>query len=124
MGCCHYFAPSEGGETAFSVDLSAITFGPGVLREAGDHARALGLKRVALMTDKVLAGFEHVAIARQSLTDAGIDIALYDEVRVEPTDESFTAATKFAADAQVDGFISVGGGSVIDTTRSRSRSWR
>ena len=48
MGCCHYFAPSAGGDSAFSVDVSAITFGPGVLAEAGDHVRARGIKRVAL----------------------------------------------------------------------------
>ncbi|WP_367142289.1 iron-containing alcohol dehydrogenase, partial [Moorena sp. SIO1F2] len=45
-------------------------------------------------------------------------MARYDDVRVEPTDESFQAATKFAVDAKVDGFISVGGGSVIDTTKA------
>ena len=31
MACCHYFAPSEDGDDAFSVDVSAITFGSGVL---------------------------------------------------------------------------------------------
>ncbi len=56
MGCCHYYAPSAGGDTAFSIDISAITFGLGVLSELGDHARARGIERVALMTDKVLGG--------------------------------------------------------------------
>ncbi len=65
MGCCHYYAPSAGGDTAFSIDISAITFGLGVLSELGDHARARGIERVALMTDKVLGGLEHVAPARQ-----------------------------------------------------------
>ena len=51
MGCCHYYAPGEGGDEAFSIDLSAIAFGKGVLREAGDHARALGIERIALVTD-------------------------------------------------------------------------
>jgi hypothetical protein len=52
MACCHYYAPSEGGDDAFSVDVSAITFGSGVLAEAGDHAKILGIRRIALMTDK------------------------------------------------------------------------
>ncbi len=73
MGCCHYYAPSAGGDDAFSIDISAITFGLGVLSELGDHARARGIERIALMTDKVLGGLEHVAIARKSLADAGID---------------------------------------------------
>ena len=64
MGCCHYYAPSAGGDDAFSIDISAITFGAGVLNELGDHARARGIERIALMTDKVLGGLEHVAVAR------------------------------------------------------------
>jgi alcohol dehydrogenase class IV len=118
MGCCHYFAPSEGGDGAFALDASAITFGPGVLAEAGDHAAALGIRRVALMTDPVLAGLEHVAIVRRALEQAGLDVAVYDEVRVEPTDQSFLAAARFATEGKFDGFVSVGGGSVMDTCKA------
>ena len=35
------------------------------------------------------------------------------QVLVEPTDRSFQKAIEFAADAAVDGFVSVGGGSVM-----------
>lgn len=118
MGCCHYYAPSEGGDAAFSVDLSAIVFGAGVLREAGDHAAALGLRRVALITDSRLADLPHVAKVRESLRAAAIDVAVYDEVRVEPTDRSFQAAARFAGEGRFDGFVSVGGGSVIDTCKA------
>ena len=118
MGCCHYYAPSEGGDEAFSVDMSAITFGRGVLREAGDHAAALGISRVALMTDARLAELEHTAIVQRALEAAGLDVVVYDEVQVEPTDESFQAASRFASEAGVDGFVSLGGGSVIDTAKA------
>lgn len=118
MGCCHYYAPGEGGDEAFSVDASSITFGAGVLREAGDHTAALGVKRAALVTDKTLAGLEHVAVVRRALETAGIDVTVYDEVRVEPTDQSFLAAARFAQEGAFDGFISVGGGSVMDTTKA------
>jgi alcohol dehydrogenase class IV len=118
MGCCHYYAPSAGGDEAFAVDLSAITFGKGVLREVGDHARALGMERIALVTDKRLAKSEHVAAVKKALGAAGVDFAVYDEVRIEPTDESFQAATRFAQESNFDGFISVGGGSVIDTAKA------
>lgn len=121
MTCCHnYFATTEGGEEAFSVDVSAITYGAGCLAEAGEQAKALGIARIALFTDKRLAATEHVARVKESLGAAGVDFVLYDEVRVEPTDVSFQAATRFAAEAKVDGFISVGGGSVIDTAKAAS----
>ncbi len=118
MGCCHFYAPSEGGDSAFAVDSSTIVFGPGVLRELGDHARALGMKRAALFTDSAVGALEHVALAFDSLRAAGVDVALYDEVRVEPTDDSFLAAARFAGEGRFDGFVSVGGGSVIDTCKA------
>ncbi len=118
MGCCHFYAPSEGGDRAFAVDVSAIVFGAGALAEAGDHARALGMTRVALFTDKGLARLPHPETVRASLVAAGIDVAVYDEVHVEPTDRSFMDAARFAAEGRFDGFVSVGGGSVIDTCKA------
>jgi len=118
MTCCHYYAISEGHESAFAVDISSIVFGPGVLKEAGEHARTLGTKRAALFTDKRVGALQHVADCLASLRAAGVDVAVYDEVKVEPTDESFRAATRFAAEGRFDGYVSVGGGSVIDTCKA------
>jgi alcohol dehydrogenase class IV len=118
MSCCHYYAISEGHESAFSVDISSIVFGPGVLKEAGEHARALGMKRAALFTDKRVGALPCVADALASLRSSGVDVAVYDEVRVEPTDESFRAAARFAAEGRFDGYVSVGGGSVIDSCKA------
>lgn len=118
MLCQHYELQLEGGDTAFSVDASNTTFGAGCLSEAGEIAKSLGITRIAVFTDDALVETEHVAKVLTSLKEAGIDIALYDNVRVEPTDDSFMAGAKFATDAKVDGFISVGGGSVIDTAKA------
>ncbi len=119
MSCCHnYYVTTEGNESVFSVDISSITFGHGVLKEAGEHAKSLGMSRVALFTDKKLAGLPCVAQVRDSLKAAGIDVVIYDEVKVEPTDQSFLAAAKFATEGKFDGYVSVGGGSVIDTCKA------
>ena len=117
MVCCHY-VPIEGRESAFSVDRNPIIFGRGVLTEVGPWANALGLSRVAVMTDPRVAALEPFERALSSLRAAGVDVALYEEVKVEPTDRSFGAATEFAVEAKVDGFVSIGGGSVIDTTKA------
>ena len=45
-------------------------------------------------------------------------MAVYDEVHVEPTDASFVHAAAFARDGRFDGYVSVGGGSVIDTCKA------
>src|SRR5262249_30830669 len=100
MACCHYYAITEGHESAFAVDVSSIVFGPGALKEAGEHARALGMKRAALFTDRRVGALEHVADCSASLRSAGVDVAIYDEVKVEPTDESFRAASLFAAEGR------------------------
>ena len=113
-----YFEPGDGGDNAFTVEAPKIKFGAGSLSEIGDDAQALGMTRVALYTDPVVADLEPVDIACKSLNAAGIDIAVYDETEVEPTDRSFKAATAFARDGGFDGFVSVGGGSVMDTAKA------
>jgi alcohol dehydrogenase class IV len=117
MVCCHE-VPLEGRESAFSVDRTPITFGRGALEEVGSWATALGLSRVAVLTDPRVGALEPFGRALSSLRAAGVDVALYDEVKVEPTDRSFLAAARFAVEAKVDGFVSIGGGSVIDTTKA------
>jgi alcohol dehydrogenase class IV len=118
MGCCHYDAPEAGCDGAFTVDASRITFGRGCLAEAGDRARALGMRRVALFTDAWLRKLPHFDALHRSLRAAGLDVVVFDEVRVEPTDGSFLAAARFAAEARPDGYVSLGGGSVIDTCKA------
>jgi alcohol dehydrogenase class IV len=117
MSCCHY-ALIEGNESAFSVDLSTITFGPGVHAEAGEHLKSLSCRRVALFTDATLARLEPVDAVLRSLKGAGIDAVVYADVHVEPTDVSFRAAADFAREGRFDGYVSVGGGSVIDTCKA------
>ncbi len=119
MRCCHAdFALVEGSDRGFTVGMPTFTFGSGVLTEAGDRARELDLTRVGLFTDRTLAAGEHVASVRDSLTRAGVDVAVYDDVKIEPDDGSFGDATRFASDGRFDGFVSVGGGSVMDTCKA------
>ncbi len=118
MSCCHHYDFFDGHEHVFAVDPSAIRFGQGALAEIGHDARELGLARVALFTDRGVAGLEAVATVSSALRAVDVDVTIYNEVRVEPTDQSFKQATRFAAEGRFDGFVSVGGGSVIDTCKA------
>ncbi len=118
MHCCQYYHATGDGDPAFTIDVPQFTFGAGCLAECGAHAKTLGLHRVALFTDARVARLPHIETIKRSLRDAGIDFAVYDEVRVEPTDESLQAAAKFAAEGKFGGFVSIGGGSVIDTCKA------
>jgi len=119
MPCCHAdFALTPDSDKAFTVGMPTFTFGAGCLAEAGEHARELGLARVALFTDAMLSRSAHVDAVLASLKAAGIGATVYDEVVVEPTTASFQAAARFAAEGSFDGYISVGGGSVMDTCKA------
>jgi hydroxyacid-oxoacid transhydrogenase len=118
MPCCHHYALTGTGDASFSIDSSAVVFGRGALSEVGEHARAAGVSRVALFTDQRISKLPFVETARASLAAAGIDVALYDGVQVEPTDASFLEAARFAREGRFDGYVSVGGGSVMDTCKA------
>ncbi|MDL1900132.1 iron-containing alcohol dehydrogenase [Anaerolineae bacterium CFX9] len=105
-------------ETVFTMDTSSIKVGRGATRELGHDMRALGARRVLLLTDPNVARTPAAAVAMDSLRAARIDTVLYDRVRVEPTDQSFKEASAVAADGNFDGFAAVGGGSVIDTAKA------
>ncbi|MFO0679233.1 MAG: hydroxyacid-oxoacid transhydrogenase [Polyangiaceae bacterium] len=100
------------------MDASALTFGRGVLREVGPALGAWSPRRVALFTDPGLAGSEWVATVRASIAGAGFDVVVYDRTRVEPTDASFLDAARFAKEGAFDAYVSVGGGSVLDTCKA------
>ena len=104
-------------ETAFTMDTSSIKYGPGVTREVGQDMARLGAKRVLVVTDPCLAQSDAVSITLTALKQAGLDAVLFDQVRVEPTDESFQQAIMFAQDGGFDGYVAVGGGSTIDTAK-------
>jgi hydroxyacid-oxoacid transhydrogenase len=105
-------------ETVFQMDTSAIKVGAGATREVGADLVRLGAKRVLVLTDPGLADGPSVATAMEALRGAGLDAVLYDRVRVEPTDASFLEAAAVATDGGFDGFVAVGGGSVIDTAKA------
>ncbi|SPM29482.1 hydroxyacid-oxoacid transhydrogenase [Mycobacterium terramassiliense] len=118
MACCDYPIAAADCDGAFTVDASRLTFGRGCLAEVGDRAGALGLRRVALFSDAVVAGLPIFAKARDSLVAAGLDVVAYTDVHVEPTDASFRDAARFARECNPDGYVSLGGGSVIDTCKA------
>jgi hydroxyacid-oxoacid transhydrogenase len=118
MLCCAGYPFVDGGDTTFAVEAANVKYGSGSLREVGADARGLGMRRVALVTDPVVATLSYVETVARSLREAGCDVAIYAEAAVEPTDVSFAAAAEFARDGRFDGYVSVGGGSSIDTAKA------
>ena len=115
---CQYFSPCEGGTNTFTVAMPKLTFGRGCLLEVGERAQSLGMQRVALFTDAGLVHGPYVEIARQSLRQAGLDVDIFSDVRIEPDDQTVINAADFLRQGQFDGVVSVGGGSVIDSAKA------
>ena len=79
-------------EVAFEMAVSSVRFGAGVTREVGMDLVDLGARRVLVLTDPVLGVLPPVQTVLESLETNGVPFALYDRVRVEPSDASFLDA--------------------------------
>src|SRR3982750_4673780 len=110
-------APSD-HETVFTLEATPIKFGPGASEDAGWELKRLGVERVLLVTDPGVAALGRPDRIKELIEREGIEVVVYDRARVEPTVESFQDAADFALEHEVDGFVSVGGGSGIDTAKA------
>src|SRR4051812_10766094 len=109
-------------ETAFTWGAPPLKFGAGAIDEVGHDVASLGVRRLLVLTDPRIAASGLVARVGDSLKAAGADYAVYAQVHCEPTDDSLRAAAAAAADLgaarEFDGYLAVGGGSVIDTAKA------
>lgn len=105
-------------EMAFEMATSSVRFGAGATREIGMDLADRRLKRVMVVTDTTLSGLPPVASVLESLRDQKISFSLFNRVRIEPSDESFQQAIRFAYEGDFDGFVAVGGGSSMDTAKA------
>ncbi|HWJ55914.1 MAG TPA: hydroxyacid-oxoacid transhydrogenase [Vicinamibacterales bacterium] len=105
-------------DTIFEMAASNIRFGTGVTREVGMDLSDLGARSVMVLTDPGVARLPPLATVLESLEASGITAAIYDRVRVEPSEESFLDAIAFARSLSCDAFVAVGGGSVLDTAKA------
>ena len=105
-------------ETRFTMDTSSIKFGPGATSEIGSDLRRFGVTRALLVTDPRLVSGPSVDVVRKAMKREGIEVEVFDRTKVEPTDGSLKEAIAVAQEGRFDGYVAVGGGSVIDTAKA------
>src|SRR5262249_15600293 len=93
-------------------------FGAGVTREVGMDLADGTTGNVLVITDSKLRRMKPVETVLESLEENQISYAVYDRVRIEPSDESFLDAIDFARGVEYDAIVAVGGGSTIDTAKA------
>jgi len=94
-----------------------VFFGRGVAGQAGARAAGLGLRRVLLVTDPGVQAAGLAGPARDHLTAAGLEVAVFQQVEPNPRDTDCLAGAELAAAFRADGLAAVGGGSAIDTAK-------
>src|SRR5258707_14258325 len=86
MGCLDL--PNE---TVFTMEMTPIKFGLGATDEVAYDLKRLGVQHALLVTDRVVMKLGLPERVRTLIQAAGISADIYDDVHVEPRDQSFTA---------------------------------
>ncbi len=107
-------------ESVFGWSAPPLVFGIGAIDETGHHALALGLRRIAVVTDPGVVAAGITPEVERALTAVGLEVVRFEGVHVEPTDVSAAEAVAWIRARRVDGLVAVGGGSSIDTAKAMS----
>ncbi|YAL84395.1 hydroxyacid-oxoacid transhydrogenase [Dermacoccaceae bacterium W4C1] len=106
-------------ETIFTWGAPPLKVGPGAADEIGFDVSQYGAQRVLVLTDAGIARTEVPHRIADNLRRYGMQVEIFDDVHVEPTDASMEKAIGYASEqGPYDAFVAVGGGSVIDTAKA------
>ncbi|GAA4384970.1 hydroxyacid-oxoacid transhydrogenase [Actinomadura verrucosospora] len=106
-------------ETVFTYGAPQLKFGSGAADEIGFDLAQFGARRVLVVTDAGIAATGGPHRIADAMRAYGIEAAVFEGVRVEPTDASMRAAVEHArATGPYDAYVAVGGGSSIDTAKA------
>ena len=97
---------------------TTIRFGAGRIRKLPQACAALGMKRPLLVTDPGLAALPMVADAVSQCHAAGLDCAVYSDVRPNPVEQNVTDGVRRFREGSHDGVIAMGGGSALDAGKA------
>ena len=113
-------------ESVFTYAAPGLKFGRGASDEIGWDVQQLcrdapgeGARRVLLVTDPGVAATGDPERIADGMRSRGLEVVVYAEARVEPTDASLEAAVAAArGSGPFHAVVAVGGGSSIDTAKA------
>jgi alcohol dehydrogenase class IV len=106
-------------ESIFTYGAPTLKFGDGASDEIGYDLAQLGARRALVITDPGVAATGLAERVAAQMAQFGVQAAVFDGVRIEPTDESMQIAIDWARqNGPWDAFVAVGGGSSIDTAKA------
>ena len=95
-----------------------IRFGAGRISELAGLCAELNMKRPLLVTDRGLAEMPMTAYILKQLQDAGLNVALFSDMRPNPIGRDVDAGVAAYRSGGHDGVISLGGGSALDVGKA------
>jgi len=106
-------------ESVFTYGAPQLKYGTGAAEEIGYDLSLTGARRVLVVTDPGIAATGTPQRVAEQMGRFGIEARVFDEVHVEPTDESLQHAVGWAREhGPWDAIVAVGGGSSIDTAKA------
>ena len=94
-----------------------IVSGAGSALQLSDQCQSLGISRPLLVTDPGLMAIGLVQPVLAALESAGVEAAVFDQVREDPPEATVLAAADLGRSQGVDGVLAVGGGSSMDVAK-------
>lgn len=89
----------------------------GATGKIGEIMTGFGCRKIAFVTDEVILELGLAEAALQGLKKAGVDVWQFSDVVADPPETMILDAVRQARTEQVDGVVSVGGGSSLDTAK-------
>ena len=101
------------------IVLNTVSYhGSGAVKEIGPELSARGFHKALVCSGKHVVKSGEINKILDPLQEAGIDSALFTDIKANPTIENVQNGVKAFQDAQADCIIAVGGGSVMDTAKA------
>ncbi len=91
--------------------------GPGSVKQLAENVSVRGLKKILLVTDKVLMDLELPRDLLRSLDERRIDCVVFDNVQPNPTIENVEEGARVYREHACDGIVAFGGGSPMDCAK-------
>lgn len=89
----------------------------GATEKIGEIMAQMGCRKIAFVTDAIILKLGLAQAALDGLKAANVDVHIIDDVVADPPEEMILTAVKEATAQGVDGVVSVGGGSSLDTAK-------
>lgn len=103
--------------TVLPFPVPGLLTGPGSVKQLAENISVRGLKKILVVTDKVLMDLGLPKTLLASLEEHGIAYAVFDDVQANPTIENVESGVRAYREHGCDGLIGFGGGSPIDCAK-------